>query len=146
MSILNENSIDFITIDGTNLVLTGDQVQITDDPNAECSSIDVNVNETIIAVVATKGACQRGELYLVIDTMSKQKYGPYELGYNPDADISVDDNFVVVVNEYDYEDGGDCGDGETGFPGVSIYNIENGIDNATLVWICKSLIQVQMVV
>ena len=128
-----QNSIDFITIDGTNLVLTGDQVQITDDPNAECSSIDVNVNETIIAVVATKGACQRGELYLV-DAMSKQKYGPYELGYNPDAvDISVDDNFVVVVNEYDYEDGGDCGDGETGFPGVSIYNIENGIDSATLV-------------
>ena len=64
-----QNSIDFITIDGTNLVLTGDQVQITDDPNAECSSIDVNVNETIIAVVATKGACQRGELYLV-DAMS----------------------------------------------------------------------------
>ena len=83
-----QNSIDFITIDGTNLVLTGDQVQITDDPNAECSSIDVNVNETIIAVVATKGACDRGELYLV-DAMTKEKYGPYELGYNPDAvDIS----------------------------------------------------------
>jgi len=128
-----QNSIDFITIDGTNLVLTGDQVQITDDPNAECSSIDVNVNETIIAVVATKGACDRGELYLV-DAMTKEKYGPYELGYNPDAvDISVDDKFVVVVNEYDYEDGGDCGEGETGFPGVSIYNIENGIDSATLV-------------
>jgi len=128
-----QNSIDFISIDGTNLVLTGDQVQITDDPNAECSSIDVNVNETIIAVVATKGACDRGELYLV-DAMTKEKYGPYELGYNPDAvDISVDDKFVVVVNEYDYEDGGDCGEGETGFPGVSIYNIENGIDSATLV-------------
>ena len=128
-----QNSIDFIAINGTELVLTGDQVQITQDPNAECSSIDVNVDETIIAVVATKGACQRGELYLV-DAMSKQKYGPYELGYNPDAvDISVDNKFVVVVNEYDYEDGGDCGDGETGFPGVSIYNIENGIENATQV-------------
>ena len=128
-----QNSIDFIAINGTELVLTGDQVQITQDPNAECSSIDVNVDETIIAVVATKGACQRGELYLV-DAMTKQKYGPYELGYNPDAvDISVDNKFVVVVNEYDYEDGGDCGDGETGFPGVSIYNIENGIGNATLV-------------
>ena len=128
-----QNSIDFIAINGTELVLTGDQVQITQDPNAECSSIDVNVDETIIAVVATKGACQRGELYLV-DAISKQKYGPYELGYNPDAvDISVDNKFVVVVNEYDYEDGGDCGEGETGFPGVSIYNIENGIDNATLV-------------
>ena len=128
-----QNSIDFIAINGNELVLTGDQVQITQDPNAECSSIDVNVDETIIAVVATKGACQRGELYLV-DAMSKQKYGPYELGYNPDAvDISVDNKFVVVVNEYDYEDGGDCGEGETGFPGVSIYNIENGIDNATLV-------------
>tara|TARA_Y100001960_G_C14730159_1_gene857101 strand:+ start:220 stop:1413 length:1194 start_codon:yes stop_codon:yes gene_type:complete len=128
-----QNSIDFIAINGNELVLTGDQVQITQDPNAECSSIDVNVDETIIAVVATKGACQRGELYLV-DAISKQKYGPYELGYNPDAvDISVDNKFVVVVNEYDYEDGGDCGEGETGFPGVSIYNIENGIDNATLV-------------
>ena len=128
-----QNSIDFIAINGNELVLTGDQVQITQDPNAECSSIDVNVDETIIAVVATKGACQRGELYLV-DAISKQKYGPYELGYNPDAvDISVDNKFVFVVNEYDYEDGGDCGEGETGFPGVSIYNIENGIDNATLV-------------
>ena len=128
-----QNSIDFIAINGNELVLTGDQVQITQDPNSECSSIDVNVDETIIAVVATKGACQRGELYLV-DAISKQKYGPYELGYNPDAvDISVDNKFVVVVNEYDYEDGGDCGEGETGFPGVSIYNIENGIDNATLV-------------
>jgi len=128
-----QNSIDFIAINGTELVLTGVQVQITDDPNAECSSIDVNVDETIIAVVATKGACERGELYLV-DAMTKQKYGPYELGYNPDAvDISVDNKFVVVVNEYDYEDGGDCGEGETGFPGVSIYNIENGIGNATLV-------------
>ena len=92
-----QNSIDFISIDGTNLVLTGDQVQITDDPNAECSSIDVNVNETIIAVVATKGACDRGELYLV-DAMTKEKYGPYELGYNPDAvDISVDDKFCLII-------------------------------------------------
>ena len=44
-------------------------------------------------------------LYLV-DAMTKQKYGPYELGYNPDAvDISVDNKFVVVVNEFDYDDG-----------------------------------------
>ena len=128
-----QNSIDFITIDGTNLVLTGDQVQITDDPNAECSSIDVNVNETIIAVVATKGACDRGELYLV-DAMTKEKYGPYELGYNPDAvDISVDDKFVVVVNEFDYEDGVVGGCESVAGPGVSIYNIENGLDSAVLV-------------
>ena len=128
-----QNSIDFISIDGTNLVLTGDQVQITDDPNAECSSIDVNVNETIIAVVATKGACDRGELYLV-DAMTKEKYGPYELGYNPDAvDISVDDKFVVVVNEFDYEDGGVGGCESVAGPGVSIYNIENGLDSAVLV-------------
>ena len=94
-----QNTIDFLTINGTNLSLSGESVQITNDPNAECSSIDVNVNETIIAVVATKGACDRGELYLV-DAMTKEKYGPYELGYNPDAvDISVDDKFVVVVNE-----------------------------------------------
>ena len=128
-----QNSIDFISIDGTNLVLTGDQVQITDDPNAECSSIDVNVNETIIAVVATKGACDRGELYLV-DAMTKEKYGPYELGYNPDAvDISVDDKFVVVVNEFDYEDGVVGGCESVAGPGVSIYNIENGLDSAVLV-------------
>ncbi|MAP66674.1 MAG: hypothetical protein CMF80_03100 [Candidatus Marinimicrobia bacterium] len=128
-----QNSIDFITIDGTNLVLTGDKVQITDDPNAECSSIDVNVNETIIAVVATKGACDRGELYLV-DAMTKEKYGPYELGYNPDAvDISVDDKFVVVVNEFDYEDGVVGGCESVAGPGVSIYNIENGLDSAVLV-------------
>ena len=100
-----QNTIDFLTINGTNLSLSGSSVQITNDPNAECSSIDVNVNETIIAVVATKGACDRGELYLV-DAMTKEKYGPYELGYNPDAvDISVDDKFVVVVNEFDYDDG-----------------------------------------
>ena len=128
-----QNSIDFILIDGTNLVLTGDQVQITDDPNAECSSIDVNVNETIIAVVVTKGACDRGELYLV-DAMTKEKYGPYELGYNPDAvDISVDDKFVVVVNEFDYEDGIVGGCESVAGPGVSIYNIENGLDSAVLV-------------
>ena len=128
-----QNTIDFLTINGTDLSLSGDQVQITNDPNAECSSIDVNVNETIIAVVATKGACERGELYLV-DAMTKQKFGPYELGYNPDAvDISVDDKFVVVVNEFDYDDGVEGGCDSVGFPGVSIYNIENGLGSAVLV-------------
>tara|TARA_X000000368_G_scaffold128583_1_gene101078 strand:+ start:103 stop:1347 length:1245 start_codon:yes stop_codon:yes gene_type:complete len=128
-----QNTIDFLTINGTNLSLSGQQVQITNDPNAECSSIDVNVNETIIAVVATKGACERGELYLV-DAMTKEKYGPYELGYNPDAvDISVDDKFVVVVNEFDYDDGVEGGCDEVGFPGVSIYNIEAGLGSAVLV-------------
>ena len=128
-----QNTIDFLTINGTNLSLSGQQVQITNDPNAECSSIDVNVNETIIAVVATKGACERGELYLV-DALTKEKYGPYELGYNPDAvDISVDDKFVVVVNEFDYDDGVEGGCDSVGFPGVSIYNIENGLGSAVLV-------------
>ena len=128
-----QNTIDFLTINGTNLSLSGDQVQITNDPNAECSSIDVNVNETIIAVVATKGACERGELYLV-DALTKEKYGPYELGYNPDAvDISVDDKFVVVVNEFDYDDGVEGGCDSVGFPGVSIYNIEGGLGSAVLV-------------
>ena len=128
-----QNTIDFLTINGTNLSLSGSSVQITNDPNAECSSIDVNVNETIIAVVATKGACDRGELYLV-DAMTKEKYGPYELGYNPDAvDISVDDKFVVVVNEFDYDDGIAGGCDSVGGPGVSIYNIENGLGSAVLV-------------
>ena len=128
-----QNTIDFLTINGTNLSLSGSSVQITNDPNAECSSIDVNVNETIIAVVATKGACDRGELYLV-DAMTKEKYGPYELGYNPDAvDISVDDKFVVVVNEFDYDDGIAGGCESVGGPGVSIYNIENGLGSAVLV-------------
>ena len=128
-----QNTIDFLTINGTDLSLSGESVQITNDPNAECSSIDVNVNETIIAVVATKGACERGELYLV-DAMTKEKFGPYELGYNPDAvDISVDDKFVVVVNEFDYDDGVEGGCDSVGFPGVSIYNIENGLGSAVLV-------------
>ena len=39
-----QNTIDFLTINGTNLSLSGSSVQITNDPNAECSSIDVNVN------------------------------------------------------------------------------------------------------
>ena len=38
-----QNTIDFLTINGTDLSLSGESVQITNDPNAECSSIDVNV-------------------------------------------------------------------------------------------------------
>ena len=84
-------------------------------------------------MVVSKGACKRGELYL-INTSSLQKSGPYELGYNPDAvDIAVDNKYVVVVNEFDYEDGVDGGCDNLGFPGVSIYDISSGIDKAVLV-------------
>ena len=100
-----QNTIDFLDITSTDISFNGDNVAITDDPDAECSSIDVSVDESIIAVVVSRGACQRGELYLV-NAATLTKYGPYELGYNPDAvDIAVDNEFVVVVNEFDYEDG-----------------------------------------
>ena len=100
----SQNTIDFFTISPSELTITGESINITDSDDAECSSIDVSVDESIIAVVVTFGSCQRGELYLV-DASTRQKYGPYELGYNPDAvDIAVDNEFVVVVNEYDYED------------------------------------------
>ena len=128
-----QNTLDFITISPTDLSMSGESVQITDDPEAECSSVDVSVDESIIAVVATKGSCERGSLYLV-DATSLTKYGPYELGYNPDAvDISVDNEYVVVVNEFDYEDGVDGGCDSLGFPGVSVWNISAGLGAGILV-------------
>lgn len=128
-----QNTLDFITITPTDLSMSGESVQITDDPEAECSSVDVSVDESIIAVVATKGSCERGSLYLV-DATSLTKYGPYELGYNPDAvDISVDNEYVVVVNEFDYEDGVDGGCDSLGFPGVSVWDISAGLGAGILV-------------
>ncbi len=112
--------------------MNGESIQITDDPDAECSSIDVSVDESIIAVVVTKGACELGLLYLV-EAATRTKHGPYELGYNPDAvDVAVDNEYVVVVNEFDYEDGVDSDCDSLGYPSVSIYNISNGLGSATL--------------
>ena len=92
-----QNSVDFINITPSGITMSGQSVQITQDADADASSIDVSVDESILAVVVSKGACLRGELYL-IDTSSLQKYGPYELGFNPDAvDIAVENKFVVVV-------------------------------------------------
>ena len=126
------NSLDFITITTVDLSMSGESVLITDDPDVEASSIDVSVDESIIAVVVSKGSCEPGELYLV-DVSSREKFGPYELGYNPDAvDIAVDNEFVVVVNEYDYEDG-TAGCTEPFYPGVTIYDISQGLNNATLI-------------
>ena len=83
--------------------------------------------------LSLKVHCTRGELYLV-NTATLQKSGPYELGYNPDAvDIAVDNEYVVVVNEFDYEDGVDGGCDNLGFPGVSVYDIKSGIDKGTLI-------------
>ena len=128
-----QNTVDFINITSTGISMSGQSVQITNDSDAECSSIDVSVDESILAVVVSKGACKRGELYLV-NTATLQKSGPYELGYNPDAvDIAVDNEYVVVVNEFDYEDGVDGGCDNLGFPGVSVYDIKSGIDKGTLI-------------
>ena len=128
-----QNTVDFINITPSGISMSGQSVQITNEADAECSSIDVSVDQSILAVVVSRGACKRGELYL-INTSSLQKYGPYELGYNPDAvDIAVDNEFVVVVNEFDYEDGVDGGCDDLGFPGVSIYNIGSGLDKGVLV-------------
>ncbi len=128
----SQNTIDFFTISSSELTITGESINITDSDDAECSSIDVSVDESIIAIVVTFGSCQRGELYLV-DASTRQKYGPYELGYNPDAvDIAVDNEFVVVVNEYDYEDG-TAGCTVPYYPGVTIWDISQGLDNGTLV-------------
>ena len=128
----SQNTIDFFTISSSELTITGESINITDSDDAECSSIDVSVDESIIAIVVTFGSCQRGEMYLV-DASTRQKYGPYELGYNPDAvDIAVDNEFVVVVNEYDYEDG-TAGCTVPYYPGVTIWDISQGLDNGTLV-------------
>ena len=127
------NSLDFFGISGTGLTMGTASVTLTDDPEGESSSIDVSVDNSIIAGVVTKGACAKGELYLV-EAATKTKYGPYQLGYNPDAvDISVDNQYVVVVNEYDYGDGIDGGCDSIARPGVTIYDISGGLGNATLV-------------
>ena len=127
-----QNTVDFFDLTTSEIILTGESINITDSDDAECSSIDVSVDESILAVVVTKGSCTRGELYLV-DVSSREKFGPYELGYNPDAvDIAVDNEFVVVVNEYDYEDG-TAGCTTPYYPGVTIYDITSGLSNASLV-------------
>ena len=127
-----QNTVDFFDLSTSEITLTGESINITDSDDAECSSIDVSVDESILAVVVTKGSCTPGELYLV-DVSSKEKFGPYELGYNPDAvDIAVDNEFVVVVNEYDYEDG-TAGCTTPYYPGVTIYDISPGLGNASLV-------------
>lgn len=127
-----QNTVDFFDLSTSEIILTGESINITDSDDAECSSIDVSVDESILAVVVTKGSCTRGELYL-IDVSLREKFGPYELGYNPDAvDIAVDNEFVVVVNEYDYEDG-TAGCTTPYYPGVTIYDISPGLGNAQLV-------------
>ena len=127
------NSLDFFGISGTALTMGTASVTLNDDPDGEASSIDVSVDNSIIAGVVTRGACTRGELYL-IESATKTKHGPYQLGFNPDAvDISVDNQYVVVVNEYDYGDGIDGGCDSIAGPGVTIYDISNGLGNATLV-------------
>ena len=127
-----QNTVDFFDLTASEIILTGESINITDSDDAECSSIDVSVDESVLAVVVTKGSCTRGELY-IIDVSSREKFGPYELGYNPDAvDIAVDNEFVVVVNEYDYEDG-TAGCTTPYYPGVTIYDISPGLGNASLV-------------
>ena len=127
------NSLDFFGISGTGLTMGTNSITLTDGADSEASSIDVSVDNSIIAAVVTNGACSKGELYL-IDATSKTKYGPYELGYNPDAvDIAVDNQYVVVVNEFDYGDGLDGGCDSIGYPSVSIYDISSGLGSATLV-------------
>ena len=126
-----QNTIDFFSLTSSEITITGESINITDSDDAECSSIDVSVDESIIAVVVTKGSCERGELYL-IDVTTRDKFGPYELGYNPDAvDIAVDNEFVVVVNEYDYEDG-TAGCTVPFYPGVTIWDISQGLDGESV--------------
>ena len=60
-----QNTVDFFTISPTEITITGESLNITDSNDAECSSIDVSVDESLIAVVVSKGACERGLLYLV---------------------------------------------------------------------------------
>ena len=49
----SQNTIDFFTISSSELTITGESINITDSDDAECSSIDVSVDESIIAVVVT---------------------------------------------------------------------------------------------
>ena len=67
-----QNTVDFINITPTKLSMSGQSVQITNEADAECSSIDVSVDESILAVVVSKGACKRGELYLISTNDNKQ--------------------------------------------------------------------------
>ena len=46
-------------------------------------------------------------------------------------DIAVDNEFVVVVNEYDYEDG-TAGCTTPYYPGVTVWDISQGLDSGTL--------------
>ena len=57
-----QNSVDFINITPSGITMSGQSVQITQDADADASSIDVSVDESILAVVVSKGACKRGEL------------------------------------------------------------------------------------
>ena len=128
-----QKTLDFFTISGTGITMTNEQIQLTDSDDADASSVDVSEDETIIAAVVTKGACLRGELYL-IDVATNTKLGPYELGYNPDAvDISANNKYVVVVNEFDYDDAIDGSCDTVNYPGVTIYDISGGLENAVLV-------------
>ena len=71
--------------------------------------------------------------YILLTFLQEKNSDLYELGYNPDAvDIAVDNEFVVVVNEYDYEDG-TAGCTTPYYPGVTIYDISPGLGNASLV-------------
>ena len=67
-----QNTVDFFTISPTEITITGESINITDSDDAECSSIDVSVDESVLAVVVTKGSCETGELYL-IDVASRNK-------------------------------------------------------------------------
>jgi len=69
-----QKTLDFFTISGTGITMTNEQVQLTDSEDADASSVDVSVDETIIAAVVTKGACARGELYLVDVATNTKKW------------------------------------------------------------------------
>ena len=68
-----QNTVDFFVLSTSEITLTGESINITDSDDAECSSIDVSVDESILAVVVTKGSCTRGELYFV-DVSSREKF------------------------------------------------------------------------
>ena len=61
-----QNTVDFFTISPTEITITGESINITDSDDAECSSIDVSVDESVLAVVVTKGSCETGELLSLI--------------------------------------------------------------------------------
>ena len=55
-----QNTVDFINITPSGISMSGQSVQITNEADAECSSIDVSVDQSILAVVVSRGACKRG--------------------------------------------------------------------------------------